>query len=474
MTSLEKEIREIAQQVLMMQKIAQVFAAKNDTNKLNDIIFKIKTEADTIYDLSVSGQKDGLVVYVNATSFIVRTFSDIGNPKEALAYGAEALRKSMAILVNLERNNPYSLPEEMKSSFKIVQLNQLITIIVSDLLGTQSNKDVLYGDSSLLTDMFTLFLLGFDELKLVAPENLFIKNTIGNYNALSSNDLGVSTYSSADAVNFLSFAETLEHKIRKFPLYNDELDAEVSMNKYDGIYYDEWFDSVYNDTRSCSTDKLDSILGQYKKQIVLFGNTDLHKCNFYHTDSEFNWIDQPEALFDLYMAICSDYEITPMKFNEYFPLEKVPYVSPKNLEKMHRDVVKTYLQLREYNVCGCGKLPLKPSDDEILNFVENEVSDENVIMYFIGFLEFIFELEGTLIKIKELELLYDRLTILFLEGNGSIDGDSKDEIEAMLMEELGEYEKMLRTAGIIPASWQYDIDEVIKTIPSYICIRKLL
>ena len=72
--------------------------------------------------------------------------------------------------------------------------------------------------------------------------------------------------------------------------------------------------------------------------------------------SDFNWFYTIEEIFDSYESICQKNGISPIKFNRYDRVEKVPFMETENLKKLHKEIVGTLLDLREHNICDADIL----------------------------------------------------------------------------------------------------------------------
>lgn len=485
---------------MMLQKMADAMRAKNDTSKLGELINKMMTEAENIYEMSADGKKDGIVVYINLSSYIFRLLDDMGKKIEAFTFGSLALERSMAMLGKLEKVSPEALTYEMKCNYKTIQLMQLV-IINFELQKEPEYKESLSNDNICLSvALYQLYVKCYEELKMLVPTSPLVLNSAAVYEMImdmrfantsdlepsflnlrnlgaqlkqfySNKEEGSSEYDIEDFKSFVKPAiiENLENRNNEAPVEevkNAEKsdDVEHVNSNYDEIYNNKWRSSLYNHVRKCDLSVLEIVFKQFISAIDYSKpGLDLSKCCFYQTDS-FNWLDNPERVFHAYREVCTQYGLTPLKFNSYRPLDKVPYIRYDLLERMHRDVVKSFLHLRENDICACGKLPLMPKDEEIIDFIETDIHDDNVIAYFIAFIEFLVELEGILIQMSHLSLLYESLKIEKTAGNGQISWSKRCNAKIEFDKILGDYVRRLKSVYAIPAVWSYNIDKLIALI----------
>ncbi len=215
MDNINKDIREIAQEILMLQKVATSLYVQNERTKLLDVIFNILSRADEVYQLSKSKTIDRLVVYVNSTSFVIRMLSDINDNKKAFEIGVDALHKSMFILLNTTAQN-----EEI-ASFKTLQLSQLL-LIFYQLYSVESNRKVIDDEVQPFTDLQTLFVISFEDLRTIAPTNCLVSSCMSLYNSLKDVcTLDYCSYSSASAHSLYALSISLEQTLKRVSICNN-------------------------------------------------------------------------------------------------------------------------------------------------------------------------------------------------------------------------------------------------------------
>ena len=447
MNDIDIEIRKVGGQILMLQKMAMAMNAQKKTDAMLDQLEKIKDATDKVYTLALQGYKDGIVVYVNATSFITRTLSEAGLTVKAYISGAESTLKSMELIETYNRMNPLDpVPDEMEYNFKTIQLLPLV-IMFNDLAKVESNRQVFEDDFEPFDDLHQIFIKAMRQLKMFAPMSPVIAQTAPIFNAISNME-DPDKFIDASVKDVKDVAKSILYAIEKRPFYDSDTQAKSRLSKFDAFYSDKWYDIIHDDEIKYDFQLLECLLPKLAEKINLSDpGLCIGDCSMYKM-GDFNWGEFPECIFDSYRSLCSEYELPAMVFDTYTVKDKVPYVKASTLIRMQRDVVKAYLHLRENNVCGCGKLGAIPQDDELLDWVENEVDNFDMTMFIINYLSFMCEVEGQLIMMGRLCLYLGASLSKTLSKE-----DPSEEI-AKIEDTLTDYIARLKSLGILPADWK--------------------
>lgn len=448
MNEIEVKIRKHGGQILMMQKMAMAMNAQGKTEAMLNLLEQIKDTSDLIFTLAAQGYKDGLVVYVNATSFITRTLSDAGLTAKAFVSGMEALLRSMELIeIHNQKNVFEPIPDEMECNFKTIQLLPLV-IMFNELANVESNRQVFENDFEPFDDLHQIFIKAMRQLKMLAPTSPYVAQAAPIFNAISQMEDPDKFYD-ATVKDIKEIAQSILYAVERMPFYDSDVQAESQMSRFDGFYRDKWYDIIHDDDIKYDFQLLDCLLPKFAENINLSDSgLCVGDCSMYKTDN-FNWGEYPECIFDIYRTLCKKYGLTPMTFNTYTVKEKVPYVKAGTLVRMQRDVVKAYLHLHENNVCGCGKLSMAPADEEFLGWIENEVDDFDMTMFAINYITFMFEVEGQLIMMGELCLHLSSSLSKALHQD-----DMSNETTAM-ESVLIDYIARLKSHGILPVDWKF-------------------
>lgn len=447
MNEIDIEIRKEGQQIMLLQKMAMAMKAQGKTELMLEQFEKIKEAAQRVYAMAAQGHKDGIVVYVHASGFITRTLSEAGMNVKAFHSGIDALYHSMELIETYNREMIFEpLPKEMECNFKTAQLLPLV-IMFSELATVGSNMAVFEEDYEPFDDLHQMFLKCMRELKMIAPSSPLVAQTAQIVNAISRME-EADRFVTADIKDVKKIAKSLLYAIEKMPLYDTDLQAHSRLNVFDGFYRDNWYGVIHDDEIKYEFQLLECLLPKLAEKINLSDpGLCVGDCSMYKI-GDFNWGEFPECIFDSYRSLCSEYGLPAMVFDTYTVKDKVPYVKASTLIRMQRDVVKAYLHLRENNVCGCGKLGASPQDEELVDWVENEVDSFDMTMFVINYLSFMCEVEGQLIMMSRLCLYLGASLSKTLSKE-----DPSEEI-AKIEDTLSDYIARLKSHGILPADWK--------------------
>ena len=449
MTNGEK-LRIKAQELAMLQRVATAMVQQNNTEQALEILGKIKSVVAAVHkDFGVGFTRENidvavesLVVYVNGASFVYRTLCDI-DVVEAIEYGIYTTRVVANHISGIESIHSRALPETMKYTFLTLSLGTLLMgLFTKDML--TSNIEFFSMEEVLLLQ--GVFVQSYEEIRLIAPDSPVVKSNSVLYQIMSQN---VQDYK-INIDHLAGILHKLETHIRKHPLYSSPTDAEERMSKYDSVYNNAYWKRMENDYIG-NNSNLDFIFDQYRPYLTdAVVRENAHLCNFHIKNPDFNWCDYPESLFEKYEDICRRLDVQPLKHNKLSITERIPYITMRELEKIHREVIKTFYHLREYDLYGMGSLSDVPDVEEVCDFVEHKVGDDGVIDYLIALLDFVVEYDGTVILMNLLE----RHVKIYKLTNYEHDKAARvlcDKVGA----ELGEYTAALKHAGILPADWTF-------------------
>lgn len=221
--------------------------------------------------------------------------------------------------------------------------------------------------------------------------------------------------------------------------------------------YDELLKDGWNND-ACKYDYRinDSIVKLFLEPYIEYLDQDkydllVERCCLHETE-DFNWFYTIDDIFIGYEKICQENGIIPIKFNRFASVKKIPFINSEDLKKIFREVVHTFLDLREHNIYGCGKLPSYLTSDDILDFVEEDVEDQEFAIYLINLATFIIEYDSTKNEMAMLGVVFEqfRHTAITKDIHTAID-ICKSKIENI----LGPYTDRLKHIGILPKDWKY-------------------
>lgn len=441
-------LRVKAQELVMLQRVATAMVQQKKTEQAQEILGKIKSVVAAIHKDFGTGLTpqnidvvfESLVVYGNGTSFVYRTLYDI-DAIEAIEYGIYTTRIVADYISGIERFNSRVLPESVKYS--------ILTLSLGSLLVGLFSKDMVKSNMGLLSmgemrQLQNAFVQSYEELRVVAADSPLLKVNSELYQVMSQ-----SGRESEISCEYLGdILRSLENYIRKHPLYSSPADAEARLSKFDYIYNSTYWARMEKDYID-NYEYLNFIFDQYRPYLTdaaIRNNARL--CNLYVKNPDFSWCDFPECLFEMYEDICRQMDVEPMKHHKLSLAERIPFITMRDLEKMHREVMKTFYHLREYDLFGMSCLSDKPDVEEVADFIEKKVDDDGVIDYLIALLDFIVEYDGTVILMN---LLDRHVRIYRLTNNDHIQAARllREKMDAA----LGEYTAALKDAGILPADW---------------------
>lgn len=467
MTDYETQIRELAQKSLMMQKMIMACQAKGDANALLSQLDKLKYLADEMARISPHCRQSALVTYVNTSSFIFRTYSDMGENCTALAYGVEALHKSMLIMFPIE----VYLPAELSANFKLVQLNQLI-IVINELMNVKSNVAVIQKEYETIMKLLSSFNLIYSDLKIRTPQSPIIQAAAPIYE-FTTNILGGEEYvkfTTSDII--IELAIGLETMLRQNALYNTDELAATDMIQYDPVFFDKWYWDCKQNLGQTSMLLVEKVLAQFYEAID-FSKLDtdtLNECFFYTADS-FSW---PWFIETARQILAYMYERFNLKISLSLwpqPLATSPIIQPEDIERIYRKVVKLFLYLRDNNIDVFGSLPAYPSDDELLAAAEKTQDDALRDFLFI-LVQMRFEIEGLYIRYACInlinrrwevakELLYSKHSSqISLAAYKNADPDGYQQIIEARGKYIDPFVDRLKGLKLLPQDWAYDFDRM--------------
>ena len=246
MNEIEVKIRKHGGQILMMQKMAMAMNAQGKTEAMLNLLEQIKDTSDLIFTLAAQGYKDGLVVYVNATSFITRTLSDAGLTAKAFVSGMEALLRSMELIeIHNQKNVFEPIPDEMECNFKTIQLLPLV-IMFNELANVESNRQVFENDFEPFDDLHQIFIKAMRQLKMLAPTSPYVAQAAPIFNAISQMEDPDKFYD-ATVKDIKEIAQSILYAVERMPFYDSDVQAESQMSRFDGFYRDKWYDIIHDD-----------------------------------------------------------------------------------------------------------------------------------------------------------------------------------------------------------------------------------
>ena len=181
----------------------------------------------------------------------------------------------------------------------------------------------------------------------------------------------------------------------------------------------------------------------------------IERCCLYEVE-DFNWFYTIDDIFDGYETICQENGITPIKFNRYEHVNRVPFMEVKNLKEIHKEIVMTFLDLREHNVYGCGKLPSYVTSNDMMDFVD-EIEDREFAIYLFNLASFTIEYDSTLNQMAMLTVIYNQLK------HAAVTEDMYafiNECKSKFLKILDPYTDRLKDLGVLPAGWEYSFSHL--------------
>lgn len=187
----------------------------------------------------------------------------------------------------------------------------------------------------------------------------------------------------------------------------------------------------------------------------------VEKCCLYETE-DFNWFYTIDDIFSDYEKICQKNGIIPIKFNRFTHVKKIPFIKTEDLKKIYKEVVYTLLDLREHNIYGCGKLPSYLTSDDVVDFIDNNVEDQDFAIYLINFATFTIEYESTLNNMAMLNILFEKLKLTPITEDIHT---AIDICKSKIKNILDPYTDRLKLIGVLPENWKYTFTHINDYLP---------
>lgn len=432
-------------------KMLDAMLDKGNTDQINQVIAQMQPYLVLLHRQALVTQ-EALTVYAEISPQIVRVLCEAGVPADAFRLAVDDLCKLSRVLDYYKGRGQTWVNDETTAAFKLSSLAELLKILMMALLPIDANASSFHDGFAKFSDLIMLFIYAYDELRAISSANPLIEECSDMYESMKSRSFRTD-YSSAGAADIYACMKSLLEYINFCPFYNNDEEAECRLARFDQSYNRYWRPDIFGDDGQMRYRNMPVVFYAFSKTIDReIAESAPGECNFY-TEENFNWGDYPDTVFSSYLDLCQKYRMEAMSIPEYKIKDRVPYISPELLDEMQRDVVKTYLHVRETNIGGCGSLSLKPSGQELLDFMENITDDMEMVNFFLAYLVFMIGLEGTLIEMEILEITIDSAVKMAHETY-----DMSKVHDAVLVDierRLEPYVSRLKAIGAVPADWQY-------------------
>ena len=100
--------------------------------------------------------------------------------------------------------------------------------------------------------------------------------------------------------------------------------------------------------------------------------------------------------------------------------------------------------MRELSIYGCGKLPSYLTSDDIVDFIDEDVEDQEFAIYLINFATFTIEYDNTMNEMAMFRVIFEQFRLTAINV-------CKSKIENI----LGPYTDRLKHIGVLPKDWKY-------------------
>ena len=118
--------------------------------------------------------------------------------------------------------------------------------------------------------------------------------------------------------------------------------------------------------------------------------------------------------------------------------------------------------MREHNIYGCGKLPSYLTSDDILDFFDDDIKDQEFATYLINFATFIIEYDSTLNNMAMLRVLFEQLRLTPITENIRT---AIDVCKFKIKNILDPYTDRLKHVGVLPEDWKYTFTHINDYLP---------
>jgi len=175
-------IREKAQKILMLQSMVKAQLAQQNYEGVISALQEMTEIAEDVMTVSLEDNNfEGLVVYTNATSFILRTHNEVKAYSITLPYSLLIADEALTLILSLELNAPQSVNPFQMAHFKISYVAQVIKIYLY-ALDVEDNQ-VLEQPKFInhLIDLMGAFVAMYDNLKTIAPQSHVIEGLASMY-----------------------------------------------------------------------------------------------------------------------------------------------------------------------------------------------------------------------------------------------------------------------------------------------------
>lgn len=447
-----KEIYKRAHNIQLYSSMAKMSLVRNDQQGFLDFIDKIRNEANEVYILGRHDPEKGIKLYTTAIISVTALLEKKMMRAEAVEYALSALPKFIDLhktYCNLDSDNINS--EALLSNTAALLCTMVMNICF--LIVFEPNKQTFSEDC--FEEYYALFQLcikRFRMLKILYPDSPVILSYAEVIKRIEKVE-NPSEYQTADFNDIEKMASALSQSLSKRPLYNSEEEAYSRLSRFDKIYAEEYFDRIHDIYIKKNADQTIHLFTEQYSRFIKIEEIAGHvgKCNLYRTD-DFDWGQYPEYVYTCYIQVCDKYRIKPMTFHEYRISEKVPYISYTILNRMKRDVVKTFLHLKECHIGGLGTLNTVPTFEELLDFCDNHQLERSIMEYLLSYLTFMNETDMMLIEFEEISTISLMQTYTAISQNGN-----DEEWRRKLKEKFIHYTYRLKGLGILDKDWEFSI-----------------
>lgn len=188
MSTPKEQIREKAQNILMLQSLAKSQMAQHDEDGLFDTLEELTDAANEVWDFSFENHLfDGLVVFVNTSSFVFRAIKDNGMTMTALQYAAKIGAEGLALANVLEEEAPEEIDSFQMVHFKLSFFYQVVIVYMQVCNGEDEKEaePLLKGD--ILDEFVTIggmMRSAYEDVRDIAPQSPYVSSLRGLYDQL--------------------------------------------------------------------------------------------------------------------------------------------------------------------------------------------------------------------------------------------------------------------------------------------------
>lgn len=138
MSTVAEQVREKAKNIRMLQSLVKSQKAQNDDDALFDTIVELIGATNDIRSFSFENNSfEGLVVYVNVSSFVIQFYMEERWYEEALRYAAGVGADGLSLIYKIRQESPAQFDDDKAAHFKYSLLLQVVTAF----LGCMNDKE---------------------------------------------------------------------------------------------------------------------------------------------------------------------------------------------------------------------------------------------------------------------------------------------------------------------------------------------